>query len=194
MANLYILVGKYKEDKVYPLYIQTITCSFELKKNKIPTIQMKSGTYNFKGNEYLTSSYDPGEDELKLVTMTMTDIDLKLFLENYDVKELVFEGGWKFKSIHGLFKEYIDKWIEVKIRATKEGNLGLRAVAKLQLNSLYGKFAKMLEMGSKKPIINEEKLKFQNEEKEEKERNIYSSGHIYNCICKRKNNTYKSGD
>ena len=29
---------EYKQDKVYSLYIQMITCSFKLKKNKIPTI------------------------------------------------------------------------------------------------------------------------------------------------------------
>lgn len=47
--------GEYKEDKVYNLYIQMITCSFEIKKNKIPTIQIKH-SMNFKQNEYLESS------------------------------------------------------------------------------------------------------------------------------------------
>lgn len=34
--------GEYKQDRVYPLYIQMITCSFEIKENKIPTIQIKN--------------------------------------------------------------------------------------------------------------------------------------------------------
>ena len=36
--------GKYEKDEEYPLYIQMITCSFELKENMIPTIQIK-GSY-----------------------------------------------------------------------------------------------------------------------------------------------------
>ena len=47
--------GKYEEDKVYNLYIQMITCSFKIKKNKIPTIQIKHNL-NYKSNEYLESS------------------------------------------------------------------------------------------------------------------------------------------
>lgn len=48
--------GKYKDDKVYPLYIQMITCSFELKENKIPTIQIKNNHSFFRENEYLENS------------------------------------------------------------------------------------------------------------------------------------------
>ena len=47
--------GKYEEDKVYNLYIQMITCSFKIKENKIPTIQIKHNL-NYKSNEYLESS------------------------------------------------------------------------------------------------------------------------------------------
>lgn len=55
LENLYFLIGKYKEDKVYNLYIQMITCSFKIKKNKIPTIQIKHNL-NYKSNEYLETS------------------------------------------------------------------------------------------------------------------------------------------
>lgn len=47
--------GKYEEDKIYPLYIQMITCTFKLKKDKIPTIQIKNNMY-YKPNEYLEES------------------------------------------------------------------------------------------------------------------------------------------
>ncbi len=100
--------GKYVYDRVYPLYIQMITCCFELKKDKIPTIQIKNNKY-FMENEYLTSS--DGE----IVTLVLSNIDLKLFLEHYNVYELHYECGWKFKAMNGIFTEYIDKWIKVKI-------------------------------------------------------------------------------
>ena len=144
--------GKYKEDRIYPLYIQRITCSFELKEGKIPTIQIKHR--QFLDNEYLTSSN--GE----IVALTLTNIDLELFLEQYDVHELVYHSGWKFKAMHGLFTEYIDKWIKVKNEATINGNKGLRQVAKIMLNSLYGKFATGLEVRSKIPYLEEDIVKY----------------------------------
>lgn len=122
--------GKYKEDKIYNLYIQMITCSFKLKKNKIPTIQIK-GSSRFRDNEYLESSN--GE----IVCLVLTNIDLKLFLEHYDIENENYECGWKFKSMRGLFDEYIDKWIKIKNESTISGNKGMRTLSKLMLNSLY---------------------------------------------------------
>lgn len=139
--------GKYQEDSIRPLYIQRLTCSFELKKNKIPTIQIKNNKYYFIGNEYLKSSNG------LIVALTLTNIDLKLFLENYDVQDLVYESGWKFKCIKGLFNKYIDKWIAEKNEGTITGNKGQRTRAKLMLNSLYGKFAKAMKMKSQIPFI-----------------------------------------
>lgn len=143
-------IGKYEPDTVYDLYIQRITCSFKIKKNKIPCIQIKNNKYVFRENEYLTSSNN------KIVSLTLTSVDLKLFFENYDVYDLEFESGWKFKGIQGLFSDYIDKWTKVKIQATIDKNYGLRTLAKLMLNSLYGKFATSLDCQSKFPYINEE--------------------------------------
>ena len=140
--------GKYEEDKEYPLYIQMITCSFEVKENMIPTIQIK-GSY-FMDNEYLKSSNGD------IVCLVLSNIDLKLFLEHYDVYDLEYIRGYKFKGSYGIFDKYIDKWIERKNKATIEGNKGQRALSKLMLNSLYGKFAMAKEMQCKIPIFNEE--------------------------------------
>ena len=46
-----------------------------------------------------------------------------------------------FKGTHNLFQKYIDYWINVKKESEKSGNKGMRQIAKLMLNSLYGKFA-----------------------------------------------------
>ena len=142
--------GKYEEDKVYNLYIQMITCSFELKEGKIPTIQIKKS--HFIENEYLTSSNN------EIVCLTLTSIDLKLFLEQYNVYDLEYVGGWKFKSLTGIFTPYIDKWIKRKIEATKSGNKGMRTLAKLMLNSLYGKFATSQDIQSKIPYLGDDEI------------------------------------
>lgn len=152
-------VGKYIKDDVYPLYIQRITCKFKLKKDKIPTIQIKKSP-SFMDNEYLESSNN------EIVALTLTSVDLDLFLEQYDTEELEYISGWKFKGMHGLFDNYIDYWTEVKIKATKEGNKGMRTLAKLMLNSLYGKFAASLDGQSKIPYIEDDTILYKLGEKE----------------------------
>lgn len=139
--------GQYDYDKIYPLYIQMISCSFELKKNKIPTIQIKNNRSFFKANEYLENS------ENEIVCLVLTNVDLKLFLEQYNVYDLEYICGWKFKEMTGMFKDYIDKWIAKKNQATIDKNAGQRTMAKLMLNSLYGKFATSLEVQSKIPYL-----------------------------------------
>ena len=153
--------GEYIEDKVYPLYIQRLTCSFKIKDGKIPTIQIKHS--RFVDNEYLTDS------GIEPVALTLTSIDLKLFLEQYDVWDLHYECGWKFKGMRGLFTDYIDKWIKVKNDATITGNKGMRQVAKIMLNSLYGKFATSLDVQSKVPYLEDDIVKYRLGEKKTKD-------------------------
>jgi hypothetical protein len=141
--------GKYKQSFLYPLYIQKLSCSFELKEGKIPTIQLKNNI-SFNPTEYLSSSNGD------IITLTLTNVDLKLFLENYNVYDLEYHCGWKFKQTKGLFDEYIDVWSNNKIESKRKGNKALYMTSKLLLNSLYGKFAKNPYNRSKYPYVNEE--------------------------------------
>lgn len=141
--------GKYEHDPIYPIYTQMIRCQFELKEGKIPTIQIKYG-YSFRSNEYLTNS---GETE---VVLCLNSVDLELFFEQYDVYNLEYISGWKFKATRGLFTEYIDKWSNNKIQAKKEGNHGLYLISKLFLNSLYGKFGTDTRVTSKIPYLSDD--------------------------------------
>lgn len=138
--------GEYKPDKLYPLYTQMFQCQFELKPGKIPTVQIKHSMF-FKGNEYLKSSDD------EIVVLCLNSIDLELFFENYDVYNLEFLSGWKFKAADGLFSDYVDKWNAIKIKAKEEKNSGLYLIAKLMLNSLYGKFGTSTTIKSKIPQL-----------------------------------------
>lgn len=144
--------GKYKDSKIYPLYIQSIRCKFKIKPNKIPTIQIKEKNFFFQSNEYIEDS--KGESFL----LTLTNIDLEMFFNHYDVYDLEFIDGFMFRGTEGIFDKYIDYWIEKKIEAGKEGNKGKRTIAKLQLNSLYGKFAKSTRVKSKYPYIGDDGL------------------------------------
>lgn len=141
--------GKYEKDTLYPLYVQTISCIFDLKQGKIPTIQIKNNM-SFLPNEYVKSSNGD------IVTLTLTSVDLDLFFEHYNVSELTYHSGWKFKAIKGLFSTYIDYWSQRKIQAKKDKNTALYRIAKLMLNSLYGKFGLNPDVRGKFPYLKED--------------------------------------
>lgn len=153
--------GKYKQDKCYPYYFQILTCSFELKKGMLPTIQLKNNLA-FIPTEYVKSS--KGE----LITMCMTCTDLELFFEHYDVYDLEYHAGYKFKATDKLFREFIDHWISIKNESTINGNAGMRTIAKLMLNNLYGKFASRPTGFSKIPYFENGEVKYRLSEEEER--------------------------
>lgn len=153
--------GKYKPDKCYPYYFQILTCSFELKKGMLPTIQLKNNLA-FIPTEYVKSS--KGE----LITMCMTCTDLELFLEHYNVYDLEYHAGYKFKATDKLFKEFIDHWVAIKNESTINGNAGMRTIAKLMLNNLYGKFASRPTGFSKIPYFENGEVKYKLSEEEER--------------------------
>lgn len=148
MEHLYFLNGEYKEDKLYNLYIATFSCSFKLKKGKIPSIQIKNNL-SYVPNEFIESTNGD------IVTLTLTSIDIKLMFENYEVNDLIWHNGFKFKSVKGLFTNYVEYWTAKKIKAKKEENGALYLIAKLMLNSLYGKFGLNPNVRGKYPTLDE---------------------------------------
>lgn len=136
--------GEYEPDPLYPLYIIHIRCVFQLKENKIPTIQIKSGKY--VQTEYLTSSN--GEEE----ELWLTSVDFELMKDHYHLEDLEIFGGHKFRASSELFKEYIEYWSEVKMNNTG----AIRQLAKLMLNSLYGKFASNPDLTGRYPYLDDD--------------------------------------
>ena len=141
--------GKYKPNKEYPLYIQKLSCKFVLKKDHIPTMQMK-GNLLFCPTEYVTNSNG-------IVDLVLTNVDLELLFEHYNVYNIEYACGYMFKGVETLFREYIDYWMSIK--AASKG--GMRQLAKLMLNSLYGKFATNPKRINKIPIDTDEGIKLQ---------------------------------
>ena len=136
--------GKPEIDDKYNLFIVRIECAFDLKPGHIPTLQLKN-TRRFVETEYLTTS------DGDIVEMTLTSVDLALLLDHYDVTALRYINGYKFKGVKGLFKDYIDYWMHIK--ETETG--ALRQLAKLMLNSLYGRFALNPNAVTKFPVLDE---------------------------------------
>ena len=121
--------GEYVYDENYPLYIQKIKVDLKVKNDHIPTIQCKTNIY-FNANEYI-------EDTMGMLTIYVTNVDLEVIKEQYDILDIEYINGYKFKGIKGLFCEYIDRFMEMK----KNNTGAKRQLAKLLLNNLYGKFA-----------------------------------------------------
>lgn len=137
--------GEYEYDENYPLYIQEVEFSFFLKDEHIPTIQIKKDL-RFKHTEYLKSS------DTELVRISVTNIDWELIKEHYHVSDVNFIRGWKFRQKMGDFNLFIDKWTHVKVN--NDG--AIKLLAKLMLNSLYGKFATNPNVTGKEPFLKDD--------------------------------------
>lgn len=125
-------------------FIVSITLAGSVKANHIPCIQIKKSSL-FNSREYIREINEP-------VTLVCTSVDLDLWQRHYDLDILSWNGGYSFRSNTGVFNEFIDKWMQVK----KEHTGGLRAIAKLQLNSLYGKFATNPDVTGKVPVFEDD--------------------------------------
>lgn len=131
------------EDDDADLFILSITFTAKLKPNHIPCIQIKR-SIQFNSQEFLEEVKEP-------TTVSITSVDLEMWQEQYDLKIWAINGYWNFKGIEGLFNDYIDKWMAVKANSTG----GARTIAKLHLNSLYGKFAKNTDVTGKRPVLDD---------------------------------------
>lgn len=126
-------------------FIIRFRCKFTLHEDCLPFIQLKYD-YNYRSNENLRTSYFDRfghyRRELK-PTLTLTSTTFKMFIKCYHVEEFEFLDACYFTATErGLFNSYVNKWREKKIEASIEGNVVKRTIAKLFLNSLYGRFGR----------------------------------------------------
>lgn len=135
-------------------YVVSITFTGSVKEGHIPCVQAKKSMF-YRPTDYLDAIDEP-------LDLVVTDIDLKLIHEHYDVKIHCYNGGLKFKSTTGLFNDYIDKWSKVK----ENSSGGTKAIAKLFLNSLYGKFATNPTVTGKHPVLEDDTVKLKKSDDE----------------------------
>jgi hypothetical protein len=140
--------GKYVPNQFYTCYIQQMYCEFQLKPGHLPTIQDKLTGQNVE-TDYLTHT-----ERNKPIELVLTNIDLELFFDHYDVTVHEWIGGFMFKAAHGLFDEYIEHWMAVKENNSETKN-ALYQLAKLMLNNLYGKFGSNPDVKGRYPEIDE---------------------------------------
>lgn len=143
--------GMYKYNPLYPLSVQMFSASFTLKPGYLPTVQDKSGLGRFKPTEFIEDSQGP-------MVLCMTNLDLELFMNHYIVTDFQPFRGWMFQASSTIFQEYVDYWYDVKEKAAKDGNGALKQIAKIMLNSAYGKFGTSPERLSKYPVLGDDDI------------------------------------
>lgn len=129
-----------KENNVY---IVRIKARFTLKPGQLPCCQIRNNPA-YKCNEWLTTTDINGSRFIKVngkvqlnkPEITVTNYDLELMKEAYNMDYEVIDGVW-FNTMPDLFNTYIDKFYEMKKDAPDAVS---RFCAKLYINALGGRF------------------------------------------------------
>lgn len=144
-----------------PLWIAKCRILAHLKEKHHPCVQIKK-TYMFAENEWLSDLENPETGDG--VELTVTSVDWGLIKESYEIESISWEGGYYYASRKGLFDEFIDYWYEIK-RTSKGAK---KQLAKIILNSFYGKFGTRVDGASKVPYLEDGVLKFNTTDSEER--------------------------
>lgn len=129
--------GRYK----FELY--KVDIKFKLKDGHMPSL-LKKNVMWAEGSYYIESD--------GLETLYISNIDLEILQRHYDIESLIYLEIFGFKTMKGIFSNYINKWYIIK----NENKGAKRAIAKLMLNSLYGKFGSRCKGSSKIPYLDED--------------------------------------
>ena len=143
-------------------YFVRILTEFQLKEGKLPCIQIKHNML-YKPREWLETS-DVILKERKLqngktatekrihnrVELTLTQTDFELINDHYNLYNMEILDGCYFKTEKGIFDDYINKYRKIK----QESTGAIRQIAKLALNSLYGKMATSSDSSFKEAVAN----------------------------------------
>lgn len=148
MGKIYNTIEECINDK-RPLYIVVLA---------VPYAKVKKGMHSFIGNQsgfsYIRKySYD---DEMYNKTLYLWDKEYKLFNMIYENNAIISKVVG-YKCTCNVFKDYIERWYKVKENAKTPAE---RQLAKLMLNSLYGKFGMNSHRVSKIPYYENGVIKY----------------------------------
>lgn len=128
MGKIYNSIKECIDDKRY-LYL-VVVC--------VQRAKVREGFHSFIGENagFSYSRKYEYKDELQNVVLYLWKNEFQLFKRIYSFKGAISKVVG-YKVAFNVFKDYIDRWIGVKINAKTPAE---RQLAKLMLNSLYGKF------------------------------------------------------
>lgn len=142
--------GKHKPCEKYPLFIQRLVACCKLKPKHRPTVLMNNSKW--QNSDYLTDTN--GE----MLELTLTNVDLELFLKHYEIYDIKYIDGYEFMGSHKLFKQFIEPLYKGKCNSQGAE----KQLYKLLLNALYGKFATNPKHIQKIPYLENDTVCFKN--------------------------------
>lgn len=149
------------------LWIGKLRCHMVLKPNSIPIFTPKCYdpehpfTRLWKQGERVITTYERTREPIEI---TITSVDWENLNKHYFFEQVEWLESWLYKSRNDLFKTHVDKYTEMKIYSKKHGLKGQTYVAKLCLNSAYGKLGQRNYIDNLIPYIDDDgKLKWNNE-------------------------------
>lgn len=113
----------------YRYFIEIKRCVATIRTGRIPSVGVIAG---FGVRDY--------PERIDLVDCTMADIRFEQVILDYDIQYLELGKVVYFNARMDLFFEYIQEIVAEKNRAAVEGNIMRKAMAKVKMNALYGKF------------------------------------------------------
>ena len=140
-------------------YYARIRCRFVIKEDYIPFIRIQNSDRYNPEEVLLTSDvwnsadgcferYEVDEwgelHEIK-AELTLWKDELELFFEHYNVEDLEFVDGYKYNLWNGVFKNYVNRFRDMKENAKNKSE---RRIAKILMNSLSGNLAKNIKRES----------------------------------------------
>lgn len=146
MRNSWLPIGQPKpieERGKYRFELYKVSIMFTLKDGHLPTLLKKNVIFG-------QQSYYTETDGIEIIYIS--SIDYELLERHYNIHYVNFEEMWGFNTSNQLFVDYIDYWYDVKSKNTG----AMKQLAKLMLNSLYGKFGSNPIGKNKIPTISEE--------------------------------------
>lgn len=145
----------------YRFEIYHIRIEFFLKDKSFPSLLRKTALYNMDDSYYINSN--------GIIDIWITNLDLDLVYRNYDVAYIEYLEMYGFKTSTILFNDYIDKWYSRKCADSG----AKKAIDKLMLNSLYGKYGTDYKRCKKIPFIKEDESIGYTKSKVEKGKKYY---------------------
>lgn len=147
----------------YRYFIEVRKLKAKVKPGRIPSVGVAVG---FGKRRY--------PEEFEIYEKVFADIRFEMILRDYDIEEIICEKVIYFKARYDLFFDYIKGIVDEKNRASIDGNIMRKALSKVKMNSLYGKFGQKPESTST--------FFTWNEEDEELESNNYEADCGYKYI------------
>lgn len=149
----------FDETEQYAIY-RRFKCNFRLKEGYLPFVHIRRCPW-YAANECLESSLLAKHSRQETVReYVMTQVEFELFFDHYEIFDYEPLDYLTFEKRKGIFDCYINRFATMKIEATKEKNKAKRTIAKLYLNSLYGKLSSSTNSSYKTVYFEEDVLKF----------------------------------